>query len=335
MSHPDLFADIDAESRMVEVDNLALKQPRLSITIVGRVGHLSLILRRLLQDYEEVNVAILDDVSESERENALRSMTENLAKTEGALDRIHVDLVPWNFSDMDVLEKHICKANRIFISRPVHAVEKPHATIASILSHAVSILEDYESEAIIFPVVDNREQARLLQTELHDFCADDNVHVVVPDEFYGTYAAHTSFNMYSSMCASDYKLQGILSSALEDLMSEAGEDDCFDLIGFRLEGKLEKDPQALFNALLDQGNLWIGYRMEVTVQLDSIAYHAMMKMFPQPVDAECVRQQQIVLNPFSSPMHRKIWDEKHDQIVELVVIKLAKPEEELLDDIFF
>lgn len=55
-----------------------------------------------------------------------------------------------------------------------------------------------------------------LQVELHDFQADESIHV------------------------------------LEDMMSEAGEDGCFDLHGFKVEGELEKDPQALFNALLDR-----------------------------------------------------------------------------------
>lgn len=333
--HGDEFTHIGDESRMIEMAPLALKTLRLRIAIVGRIGELPLILKRLLQDYEELKVSILDDMSGDERSNTLTYINNSLNEIEGAQERIMVDIIPWNFTDMAILEEHISEADRIFISRPAHVVDKPHATIASILSHVVSILDDYETEPVVFPVVDNREQARMLQVELHDFDADENVHVVVPDEFYGTYVAHTSFNMYTAMCSDDYRLQGSLHNVLEDLMSEAGEDDCFDVHGFKVESKLEKDPQALFNALLDQGNLWIGYRMDSSVCLDSKAYNALMYLFPRPLDAHCVRQEQIILNPFSSPLSQKVWDEMHDNIVELVTIRLAQPEEELLDDVFF
>ncbi|TLS76909.1 hypothetical protein FE236_05520 [Mariprofundus erugo] len=333
--HADEFSDIQQKARMIELTPLALKSPMLNVVIIGRIGSLPLILKRLLAEYEMVLLTILDDVSEKEAKRVRQRIYDDLIDVEGALDRISLMVVRWDFDDMEVLEAKIRMANRIFIAPPEYVTERPHAIVASIVSHVISILDAYESEAIIFPVVNNRAHARTLQLELHRFGNDNRVHVVVPGEFYGTYIAHTSFHMQASKTEEDFRVQRILHHVFEDLMSEAGEDDCFDLHGFKIEGVLEKDPQSLFNALLDQGELWIGYRLKSNVNLEGWVHNAIVKAFPREVEGQCVRQEQIVLNPFSSPYYAYIWEEKHDDIVELVAIRLSQSEEELIDDIFF
>ena len=299
---------------------LANNKGTLNLVITGWVGALPLLLKRMLQDFDAIHVKIIDDITRDEHIDNIVYLRRRIAEMPGAEDRIHFDFVRWNFTNMDILREYVKGADRILLSRPQHMKEHAYIAIATVLSHLITIVREHGDTPQIFPLLSHREQARLLQDELDRFDLPTEVHVTVPDEFYGTYIAHTSYYMYTSESPGAYELQRTLRHTIDTLMSDVGEDDDMDIKTLAVTEELPEDAEALFSGLLEQGFIWIGYRLKHSFVWNDPLQDKIRKLFPREQDYSCLRQYQIIINPFGNPVSRHSWTEYRQDIEELIVI---------------
>jgi len=292
----------------------------LKLLITGWVGSLPLLLQRLLDEFEYIDVTIIDDLSEGECLEQVAYLRKRCADTEGANERIDVKMVAWGFSDMNFLRDYIIDADRILLSRSKHMKSHAYASISTVLSHMVTLVREAGTKPDIFPILENREQARLLQEELERFNLPLEIHVTVPNEFYGTYVAHTSFHMYASESPESYELQRTLRHTIDDLMGDVGDSDEMDLEVLNVHEPLDVNAETLFAQLLAQGYIWIGYRLKESFVWNDPLQDSIRKLFPRQEDFGCMRQFQIIINPFGNPVSRHSWSEYRESIVELIVI---------------
>ena len=293
---------------------------KLKLLITGWVGSLPLLLQRLLDEFEYIEVTILDDLSEEDCAEQVAYLRRRCAVREGANERIKITMVPWNFTDMNFLRDYIADANRILLSRSAHLRSHAYASISTVLSHMVTLISAAGTKPDVFPILENREQARLLQEELYRFKFPLEIHVLVPDEFYATYVAHTSFHMYASESPESYELQRTLRHTIDDLMGDVGEGDEMELQVLQVDKPLDDDAEALSAQLLAQGYVWIGYRLKESFVWSDPLQDVIRKFFPREEDFGCLRQFQIVINPFGNPVSRHSWSEYRENIAELIVI---------------
>ncbi|MDQ6972759.1 MAG: hypothetical protein Q9M30_08925, partial [Mariprofundaceae bacterium] len=296
----------------------------LKLVITGWIVALPLLLKMLLRDYDRIEVRIIDDITRDEHIDRLVYLQRRIGEMDGALERISLDLIRWNFTDMNRLREFTQDADRIILSQPQHLKTKAYLAITTVLAHLITVIREMESHAQIFPILQNREQARLLQEELDQFELPTEVHVTVPDEFYGTYIAHTSYYMYASESDEAYELQRTLRHTIDTLMADVGEDDDMDIQTMQISGELPEDAEALFATLLDAGYIWIGYRLHRGFVWHDPLQDNIRKFFPREQDFSCLRQHQIIINPFGNPVSRHSWLEWHKDIAELIVICAEK-----------
>ncbi len=292
----------------------------LNLLITGWVGSLPLLLQRLLAEYEKIHITLIDDVNKDELADELAYLRRRCDETPGANERITADIIAWNFSDMNFLRPYVEGVDKILLSRPRNMQAHAYAGIATVLSHLVTIVREQGGNPDIFPVLENREQALLLQQELEYFKFPLEIHVTVPDEFYGTYLAHTSFHMYASENEGSYELQRTLRHTIDDMMGDVGDEDMMDVFALNVEQTLPDDAQALSARLLQDGYVWIGYRLKHGFIWSDPLQDSIRKLFPREEDFSCLRQFQIIINPFGNPVSRHSWMEYRDDIVELIVI---------------
>ncbi len=293
---------------------------RLRLLALGCVGDLPLLLGRLLDSFETVDVMLLDDVSPQEMEARQRRLEARLAQ-EGAGDgRVRIRHAHWDFHDMEVLRPYLREADRVLLGCPQGLNGDGFPRIAATLAHMATILREENLCPDVFPILERRGEARLLQEELERFDAGLEIHVVVPNEFFGAFVAHTSFQMYVAETPSAYELQRRLRHAVDDLMGDVGELDSMQLDALVVEGGLPDDAAAVFRALHAQGFLWIGYRMREAFRYSDPVQDWVRRFFPREHDFRCLRQHQIILNPFATPVSRYSWQRLRAQIAELIVI---------------
>jgi len=326
--HAEVFFTIKRLSHLALPDTLpdtnglkpAMHDSTLKLLITGWVGSLPLLLQRLLAEYEQIHVTLIDDLNQDELADELAYLRRRCNETPGANERITADIITWNFSDMNFLRPHVEGVDKILLSRPRHMKAHAYAGIATVLSHLVTIVHEQGGNPDIFPVLENREQALLLQEELERFKFPLEIHVTVPDEFYGTYLAHTSFHMYASENEGSYELQRTLRHTIDDIMGDVGDEDMMDVFALNVEQTLPDDAEALAARLLQQGYVWIGYRLKNGFVWSDPLQDSIRKLFPREEDFSCLRQFQIIINPFGNPVSRHSWMEYRDDIVELIVI---------------
>lgn len=295
----------------------------LNLVITGWVGSLPLLLKRLLDDFDHIKVTLIDDLDEAEKTDQLSYLERRIDEMPGAAERIDVKIVSWNFSNMNFLRPYVRYADRILLSRPRHMKSHAYASIATVLSHLVTIVREQDNRPQIFPILDNHEQSKLLQEELSAFELpeeDMEIHVAVPDEFYGAYVAHTAYHMFTSETPEVYEMQRVLRHVVEDLMGNVGHEDEMDIQTLEVHENLPEDPEALFGHLLADAYVWIGYRLKSSFIWNDPLQQAIRKLFPRQEDFSCLRQHQIILNPFGNPVSRHSWTEHRDDITELIVI---------------
>lgn len=293
---------------------------RLELLITGWIGSLPLLLKRLLDEFDHIHVTMLDDLSHQELTDQQQYLQNRIRELPGAEERIHIDIVGWDFTDMNFLRPFVGQADRILLSRPRHMRSHAYASISTVLSHIVSLLNEAKRYPDIFPILENRKQARLLQEELSRFDHGREIHVTVPNEFYGTYVAHTSYHMYACENAEAYELQRTLRHTIDDLMGDVGENDEMDLRTLTVTRTLPDDPEGLFAQLLERGYLWIGYRLKDSFHWSDPLQDRIRTLFPRIEDFGCLRQFQIIINPFGNPVSRHSWTEYRESIAELIVI---------------
>jgi hypothetical protein len=188
------------------------------------------------------------------------------------------------------------------------------------LSHIITICKDEGVEPQIFPLLDNREQAGLLQKELSHYELPTEVHVTVPNEFYGVFVAHTSFHMYAVERDEDYEAKRAFRHMLTKLMSDSGEDSDMGLKILKVSNPLPEDPMALFYTLREAGYIWLGYTMDTRYKQDEPVWKAVDALFPRQTKFTCHRQNQIIINPNGSPYSQKTWMTSREHVVELITI---------------
>ncbi len=297
---------------------------QIRLLIIGWVGALPLMLKRLLDSYARIEVMMLDDLNEQEHADQLAYVRRRIGDMEGANERVSIRIQRWNFSNMEALRAHVANADKVVVSRPAHIHRKPHAMVASVLSHTFSLAEEERNAPQLFAIVDTRKQAHMLQHELDRFPLQMDVNVVVPTEFYGTYAAHASYMMYQATTPQVYDMHRSLRYLLDSLMSDnsdAAVPLMLDVLPMpAADGQL--DAQALYNDLLQQGILWLGFRIAPGVSTEILRPNMIMRLFPRRHDFQCLRQHEIMINPLGHPTTRQLWDGAQQHIVELIVIRL-------------
>ncbi|MDX8404784.1 MAG: ion transporter [Mariprofundus sp.] len=291
----------------------------LNLLITGWIGSLPLLLQRLLSEFDHIKVTLIDDLDAAELADQLAYLRRRCSETTGANERIRAEIISWDFTDMNFLRPYVEGVDRILLSRPRNMKAEAYASIATVLSHLITIVQEQGGNPDIFPIMQNREQARVLQQELERFKLPLEIHVTVPDEFYGTYLAHTSFHMYASENEGSYELQRILRHSIDDMMGDVGDLDNMDLLALSVNRELPEDAEALFASLLQQGYVWIGYRLKDSFVWSDPVQEVIRKLFPREDDFSCLRQFQIIINPFGNPVSRHSWTEYRQQIVELIV----------------
>ncbi len=301
---------------------LSLQQPSstLRVLITGWVGSLPLLLKRLLSSYQNIEVTLLDNLPPERLANEQAYLERRLAEQEGAQQAVAVSVQYWDFSDMEALRPYIKSATHILLAPSKNSTQAPYAVISAVLSHVMSIITSEKIQPQVLPILSNREQARLLQEELESFTLPTEVHLLVPDEFYGAYVAHTSFHMYTSENDDVYQMKRTLRHIIHDLMSEEGNANALSLHTMTLQNTLPDEPEALFAHLLEQGYIWIGYRLHHAFVWDDPMQTMIRNLFPREGDFHCLRQHHIILNPFGNPISRRSWENHRDDIAELIVI---------------
>ncbi len=291
----------------------------LNLLIMGWVGSLPLLLARLLDEYETLDIRMIDDLTDEECVSQLDYLNRRVG-TEELAGRVSIEIKPWDFSDMNRLRRYANGMDRIILSSPLHMQTGSYAVITTILSHLMTIIRESGESPEIFPILDDRREARLLQEELDRFEMPAEVHIIVPNEFYGTYVAHTSYHMYTSETPEVYEMQRTVRHVIDDLMGDVGEDDTMDLVTLEFDGELPNDPCQLYRGLLDQGYIWIGYRLNEAFTWSDPLQDIIRHVFPRQEDFTCLRQHGLIINAFGNPVSRRSWTDHRADIAELIVI---------------
>jgi len=296
------------------------KKRELTVLIMGWIGSLPLLLKRLLDEYESLNIRIIDDLTVAERDDQLEYLNRRIGSMEGASERIHVSVERWNYSNMNPLREYMQGVDQVVLSRPAHIETEAYAMITTTLSHMITIIKESGATPDIFPVLNDRREARLLQEELDRFSIPTEIHIIVPNEFYGTYVAHTSYHMYTSETPEVYEMQRTLRHTIDDLMGDVGESDSMNLETLVVECELPEDPSILYADLLKQGYVWIGYRLNQPFVWTDPLQESIRHIFPRHEDFSCLRQNEIIINPYGNPVSRRSWIDYREEISELIVI---------------
>ena len=120
--------------------------------------------------------------------------------------------------------------------------------------------------------------------------------------------------------AHDRSNKRVLRHVIHDLMSEDGSNDALELYTMDVHETLPNEPEALYASLLAQGFIWIGYRLNHAFSWDDPIQNMIRTVFPREGDFHCLRQHQIIINPFGNPISRRSWEFNRDDIAELIVI---------------
>ncbi len=295
----------------------------LRLLIIGWVGALTLMLKRLLGSHPYIDITLLDDMKEQQHAELMNYATRRISEMEGANERIHINIKCWDFSDMEVLREYIPTTDKVIISRPAHIHRKPHAMVASVLSHTFTLAEEEGTKPQLYAIVDTRKQAHMLQHELDRFPLDMDVNVVVPAEFYGTYAAHASYMMFNATTTKVYDMHRSLRYLLDSLMctnEETASPLVLDVIPMN-ETFRTLDATELYRQLLAQGIFWIGFRISSGIREKILEPNLILRIFPRRHDFQCLRQREIMINPLGHPASRQIWSQAREHIMELIVIR--------------
>jgi len=301
---------------------LTLNEPeaKMQLLVMGWVGSLPLLLKRLLRFYHELDLVIFDDLTAEQSKSEQNYLERRLSEEPGLEDLVTIHIEAWNFNDMERLRSHIVKSNHVILSRPKAMNESAYAMIATVLSHIITICKDEDAQPQIFPMLDNREQASLLQKELSHYELPTEVHVTVPNEFYGVFVAHTSFHMYAVERDDDYQSKRAFRHTLNKLMSDSGEDADMSLKILHVSSPLPEDPMHLFRSLREAGYIWLGYTMKTNYLKQDAIGKSLDTLFPRQTSFTCQRQNQIVINPNGNPYSKLAWLESRDEIVELITL---------------
>jgi len=301
---------------LVEVE----PEPTLKLLVIGWVGSLPLLLKRLLRFYHEMTLTILDDLPAADIISQGEYLQRRLAEEPGLDELVKINVERWDFSDMNALAPHLSACDRVILSRPLHMEEDAYAMVATTLSHIITIVEQEEVTPKIFPVLDERSQVTLLQQELDQDDLYTEVHMTVPNEFYGAYVAHTSFHMYTAENDDVYEIKRALRHALDQLMIDFGDNDKMNIKVLEVNKPLPESAEDLFAMLLENGYLWIGYRLNSAFSWQDPVQSVVQSVFPRQEDFFCMRQHQIIINPFGNPVSRRSWLDRRSDIVELITI---------------
>ncbi|MBL4759255.1 MAG: hypothetical protein JKY80_00130 [Mariprofundaceae bacterium] len=301
---------------------LVLEEPeeKMQLLVMGWVGSLPLLLKRLLRFYHELDLVIFDDLTPEQSKDEQQYLERRLAEEPGLEDLVTIHIEAWNFNDMERLRSYVIASNHIILSRPLGMKESAYATITTVLSHIITICKDEDIQPEIFPMLDNREQAGMLQRELSHYTLPTEVHVTVPNEFYGVFVAHTSFHMFAVEKEEDYHNKRAFRHALSKLMSDSGEDADMGLKILKVSSPLPEDPMHLFHSLREAGFIWIGYSMKVPYKQQDNMAKTIDTLFPRQTTFTCHRQNLIVINPYGNPYSKMAWVDNRDQVVELITL---------------
>ena len=291
----------------------------LSLLVIGWVGSLPLLLKRLLLFYHKIELIMLDELPPDEIQSQEKYLKRRISEEPGLEDLIKIRCEYWDFSNMNAL-REFTQCDRIILSRPLHMEEDAYAVIATTLSHIMTIVEEEQIQPKIFPVLDDREQVMLLQEELAQDDLYTEVHMTVPNEFYGVYVAHTTFHMYTAESEEAYQTKRVLRHAMNQLMIDFGDNDKMNLKTLKISRPLPEDPNQVFADLLDEGYLWIGYRLSTSFQWNDPVQTAVHFLFPKEDGFGDARQHQLIINPFANPVSRHSWLDRRGDIVELIAI---------------
>lgn len=291
----------------------------LRLLITGWVDSLPLLLKRLMPDYQHIEVVLLDNLPESELISEQAYLKRRLSEQSGS-NIISVSVQAWDFSNMEVLRDFVKTFTHIILSQPRASEQEPYTVISTMLSHIISMVHTEQSQPKIYPLLSDRNQARMLQDELDSFTLPTEVHLVVPDEFYGAYVAHTSFHMYTAESSEVYQMKRVLRHVIHDLMAEDGSNDALELYTMGVHQTLPDEPEVLYASLLEQGFIWIGYRLNHAFTWSDPIQNMIRTVFPREGDFHCLRQHQIIINPFGNPISKCSWEHNRDDIAELIVI---------------
>jgi len=297
-----------------------VRERRLRLLVIGWPGALPLIVKRLLDRFASVEITILDALATDQIESQQRYLLRRIEELPQAVGRVSVRYLFWDFHEIEALRPHLRWADRVLMAPPLQRRQATHEVIAVLAQMSTILREEGLERLEVFPIVENRTQALALQEELDRFDSGLEIHVVVPEEFFGTFVAHTSFQMYLAESPRAYELQRTLRHALDDLMGDVGEEDAMDLGALRVQSPLPADAGAVFQALLAEGMIWIGYRLRRPYLWHDPWQRRLERLFPPSQDFRCLRQREIVLNPFVHPLLRRSWTQKRHEIAELIVI---------------
>ncbi|MDQ6993801.1 MAG: hypothetical protein Q9M31_10020 [Mariprofundus sp.] len=327
VSHPERvskdLAALENVDETLDLDDygLALEEPenKMSLMVVGWVGSLPLLLKRLLRFYNELDLIIFDDITAEESFDMENYLRRRLAEEPGLDELVNIKIESWNFFNMEALRSSVKTSNHIILSRPQHKGESSYALTTTALSHIVTMTIDEEVAPQIFPIMENRDHASLLQSELAEFETKAEIHVTVMNEFYGVYVAHTTYHMYTAN-EDCYELKRALRHVITKLMSDSGEDSDMGMHIYRVTKPLPADAGQLFDTFRRQNKILVGYTLKHPYEWQAPIQKVVQTLFPRPGEFSCQRQKHIIINPFSNPVNAHSWKDNRDDIVELISI---------------
>jgi len=312
------------EAAVEDLDDLGLSlnepEEKMQLLVMGWVGSLPLLLKRLLRFYHALDLVIIDDLTPEQIVSEKEYLGRRLAEEPGLEDLVTIHIEAWDFNDMERLRPLIVQSNHVILSRPKGMDDSAYAIITTVLSHVTTVCRDESVKPQIFPLLDNREQAALLQKELGEYDLPTEIHVTVPNEFYGVFVAHTSFHMFAVEKDEDYQSKRAFRHTLDKLMSDSGEDADMGLKILKVTTPLPESPLHLYQSLREAGYIWIGYTMSEACVRDDKLGQTLDNLFPRKTSFTCHRQNQIIINPNGNPFSQRAWLHSRDKVIELITL---------------
>ncbi|MDX8409515.1 MAG: hypothetical protein R8J84_05660 [Mariprofundales bacterium] len=294
---------------------------RLQLLVIGWIGGIPSMLRNLAQYHDQIQLVIIDQLAPGAKENHHRNLQTWLAQQPELLDRITIEITPWDRSDMAMLKPHLKRCDLVLLAAPSGIHSEAHAHITTTLSHLIALCHALPSPPRIVPLIQDHTQAEMLQRDLDRSPHARNTLVMVPDALYGTYIAHHIFHRHTAENNTTRHLHQALQHAVDDLIHNDSNHDQISLHLLQTNDALPHDPAQLFTQLLEHKLLWIGYRLRDEYDIATpAALRWLQRLLPKPQLFASARQRRLILNPFGNPFTRLCWPQHRHQIDALITI---------------
>ncbi len=317
----DAIATTTSPFELRQPTNQTPNENKLRLLVIGWIGGIPGLLRNLTEYHDQIQLVMIDQLTSETQKEHHRYLQAWLAQQPGLPDRITIEMVPWDRSDMAMLEPYLTQCDLLLLAASSGIDSEAHSHITTTLSHVIALCHSLHNPPRIVPLMEDHTQAEMLQRDLDQTPHAMDTHVVVPDALYGSYIAHHIFHRHTAEDVATQRLHQALQHAVDDLILNDSNHDQISLHLLQTEGALPHDPEQLFRQLLEHKRLWIGYRLHHEHDIAPPAtLRWLQRLLPRPQLFASAKQRRLILNPFGNPFTRQCWLQHRHQIDALITI---------------